>query len=62
MSEQTDIFFIILNKSDKDFSPTTLYEDYVINERLFHWQTPSSVSEDTKTAQRISITGVQVTA
>jgi superfamily II DNA or RNA helicase len=51
-SEQTDIFFITLNKSDKDFSPSTLYEDYAINERLFHWQTQSSVSEDTKTAQR----------
>lgn len=31
--EQTDIFFITLNKSDKDFSPSTLYEDYAINER-----------------------------
>lgn len=51
-SEKTDIFFITLNKSDKDFSPSTLYEDYAINERLFHWQTQSSVSEETKSAQR----------
>ncbi len=51
-SEQTDIFFITLNKSDKDFSPSTLYEGYAINERLFHWQTQSSVSENTKIAQR----------
>jgi hypothetical protein len=50
--KQTDIFFITLNKSDKDFSPSTLYEDYAINERLFHWQTQSRISEDTKTAQR----------
>jgi hypothetical protein len=50
--EQTDIFFITLNKSDKDFSPSTLYEDYEINERLFHWQTQSRVSEHTPTAQR----------
>ncbi|SFE68248.1 protein of unknown function [Paenibacillus algorifonticola] len=48
----TDIFFITLNKSDKDFSPSTLYEDYAINERLFHWQTQSRISEETKTAQR----------
>ena len=27
-----DIFFITLNKSEKDFSPSTLYEDYAINE------------------------------
>lgn len=48
----TDIFFITLNKSDKDFSPSTLYEDYAINERLFHWQTQSRISEETRTAQR----------
>jgi superfamily II DNA or RNA helicase len=50
--KETDIFFITLNKSDKDFSPSTLYEDYAINERLFHWQTQSRISEDTNTAQR----------
>lgn len=47
-----DIFFITLNKSEKDFSPSTLYEDYAINERLFHWQTQSKVSENSSTAQR----------
>lgn len=50
--KQTDIFFVTLNKSDKDFSPSTLYEDYAINERLFHWQTQSRTSEETQTAQR----------
>lgn len=50
--KKTDIFFITLNKSDKDFSPSTLYEDYAINERLFHWQTQSRTSEESKTAQR----------
>lgn len=50
--KKTDIFFITLNKSDKDFSPSTLYEDYAINERLFHWQTQSRISEQTGTAQR----------
>ncbi|WP_349409356.1 DEAD/DEAH box helicase [Pseudalkalibacillus sp. SCS-8] len=47
-----DIFFITLNKSEKDFSPSTLYEDYAINERLFHWQSQSTVSATSKTAQR----------
>jgi hypothetical protein len=50
--KKTDIFFITLNKSDKDFSPSTLYEDFAINERLFHWQTQSRISEETNTAQR----------
>nr|WP_295974819.1 DEAD/DEAH box helicase [uncultured Bacillus sp.] len=47
-----DIFFITLNKSEKDFSPSTLYDDYAINERLFHWQTQSRVAEKSETAQR----------
>jgi len=47
-----DIFFITLNKSEKDFSPSTLYEDYAINDRLFHWQTQSKVSETSPTGQR----------
>lgn len=47
-----DIFFITLNKSEKEFSPSTLYEDYAINERLFHWQTQSGVKADSKTAKR----------
>ena len=31
------LLFVTLNKSDKDFSPSTQYNDYVINENLFHW-------------------------
>ncbi|MBM7571687.1 DUF3427 domain-containing protein [Aquibacillus albus] len=47
-----DVFFTTLNKSEKDFSPSTLYEDYAINDRLFHWQTQSTISESSPTAQR----------
>lgn len=47
-----DIFFITLNKSEKDFSPSTLYNDYAINERLFHWETQSKIKETSETAQR----------
>ncbi|ENH97566.1 type III restriction protein res subunit [Gracilibacillus halophilus YIM-C55.5] len=47
-----DIFFVTLNKSEKDFSPTTMYQDYAMNEQLFHWQSQSKTSEKTKTAQR----------
>lgn len=47
-----DVFFITLNKSEKDFSPSTLYEDYAINERLFHWQSQSRTSVESETGQR----------
>ncbi|MGM9988177.1 MAG: DUF3427 domain-containing protein [Bacillaceae bacterium] len=50
--KKLDAFFITLNKSEKDFSPSTLYEDYAINETLFHWQTQSKVGEHSPTAQR----------
>lgn len=34
----TELFFVTLNKSDKDFSPTTQYDDYFISADRFHWQ------------------------
>ena len=50
--KQLDIFFITLNKSDKDYSPTTMYNDYSINSELFHWQSQSTTSESSATGQR----------
>lgn len=47
-----DIFFITLNKSDKDFSEATLYEDYAISEMLFHWQTQNKDTQESKNIQR----------
>lgn len=47
-----DAFFITLNKSEKDYSPSTLYEDYAISDRLFHWQSQSRTSVKSTTGQR----------
>ncbi|MBK8051747.1 MAG: DUF3427 domain-containing protein [Saprospiraceae bacterium] len=44
--KNTDILFITLNKSEKDFSPTTLYEDFAISDTLFHWQSHNAVRSD----------------
>lgn len=44
----TELLFINLIKSEKDFSPTTLYEDYAISDTLFHWQTHNAASPDTE--------------
>ena len=38
------ILFVTLNKSDKEFSPSTLYDDYLINEEYFHWQSQNTDS------------------
>lgn len=50
--KETDVFFITLNKSDKDYSPTTMYNDYSINEILFHWQSQSTTADTSTTGQR----------
>ena len=47
-----DMFFVTLNKADKDYSPTTMYNDYSINESLFHWQSQSTTAESSPTGQR----------
>ncbi|WP_166385191.1 DUF3427 domain-containing protein [Polaribacter sp. 11A2H] len=43
----TELLFINLIKSEENFSPTTMYDDYAVNELLFHWQTQNSARPDT---------------
>lgn len=43
----TELLFINLIKSEEDFSPTTMYDDYAVNERLFHWQSQNSAGPET---------------
>ena len=38
VDDNTELFFVTLNKSEKEFSPTSMYKDYVISEHKFHWQ------------------------
>ena len=49
---QTDIFFITLKKSEKDFSPTTRYRDYAISETLFHWESQATTTVGGMVGQR----------
>jgi len=43
----TEILFINLIKSEENFSPTTMYEDYAISETLFHWQSHNAYGPET---------------
>ena len=43
---KTELLFIDLIKSEEDFSPTTLYDDYAISDRLFHWQSQNQTRND----------------
>lgn len=47
-----DLLFVTLNKTEGDYSPTTMYEDYAISDELFHWQSQSTTPEDGKVGQR----------
>jgi len=45
-SENFEILFVTLDKNEKQFSPTTMYHDYAINDELFHWQSQNSARPD----------------
>jgi superfamily II DNA or RNA helicase/HKD family nuclease len=47
-----DAFFVTLQKSEADYSPTTLYRDYPISPTLFHWESQSTTSVVSATGQR----------
>lgn len=53
MERKFAMVFVTLNKSDKQYSPSTLYEDYAISQQLFHWQSMNKVREDSNEGQRI---------
>jgi hypothetical protein len=47
-----DAFFVTLKKSEADYSPTTMYRDYPISPTLFHWESQSTTSVNSKTGRR----------
>lgn len=49
---KVDAFFVTLQKTEDDYSPTTMYEDYLISHDQFHWQSQSNTSVDAPTGQR----------
>ena len=50
--EQADVFWFNLRKTEKHFSPTTMYADRAISPSLFQWESQSITSEASKTGQR----------
>ena len=47
-----DAYFVTLQKSEADYSPTTLYRDYPISPTLFHWESQSTTSVASSTGKR----------
>jgi superfamily II DNA or RNA helicase len=46
-----EALFINLVKTEADFSPTTMFDDYAVNETIFHWQTQNAVHPETTVGQ-----------
>lgn len=51
-SINVDALFVTLRKSEKSFSPTTMYRDYAISRTRFHWESQNSAHGGTPTGQR----------
>ncbi len=49
---RVDLFFVTLEKSEKDFSPSTRYEDYPISATEFHWESQSGTRAASETGRR----------
>ncbi|HKB72313.1 MAG TPA: DUF3427 domain-containing protein, partial [Thermoanaerobaculia bacterium] len=49
---KSDILVPTVEKSEKHYSPTTRYKDYAISPELFHWESQSTTTERSDTAQR----------
>lgn len=47
-----DVFFVTLRKSERHFSSTTMYRDYALSPREFHWESQSTTSVGSQTGQR----------
>lgn len=48
----SDLFFVTLEKSERDYSPSTLYKDYAISIDQFHWESQSATTQRSLTGQR----------
>jgi superfamily II DNA or RNA helicase len=49
---QADVFWFNLRKSEKHFSPTTMYADRAISPWLFQWESQNATSESSSAGQR----------
>ena len=49
---KSDLLFVTLHKTEKDYSPSTMYRDYAISPELFHWESQSTTAANSPTGKR----------
>jgi superfamily II DNA or RNA helicase len=46
-SRNTELLLVTLEKTEDNYSPTTMYNDYAVSEKIFHWQSQNSAKPET---------------
>lgn len=49
---RVDALLVSLRKTERQFSPTTMYRDYALSPDLFHWESQNSTSVASETGRR----------
>lgn len=47
-----NLLFVTIQKSEKEYSRSTLYQDYAISPHLFHWESQNSTKAESKRGRR----------
>ncbi len=51
-TSQCNLLFVTLRKSEKEYSPSTMYEDYALSPTEFHWQSQSTTRPESSIGER----------
>ena len=51
-AKNLDAFFMTIRKTEKQYSPTTLYRDFALSQDLIHWESQSRTAPGSPTGQR----------
>lgn len=50
---KTYVLLVTINKSEKEYSPTTMYKDYSVGKDLFHWQSQNMSTPEKGEGERL---------
>ena len=50
---KTVVSLVTFQKTEKEFSPTTMYQDYPISRELLHWETQAQTSQASDSGQNL---------
>lgn len=46
-AKNAELLLMTLEKTEANYSPTTLYNDYAVSEKVFHWQSQNTARPET---------------